>query len=599
MKEKKKMSYLLKILLKTVFSCAGLWAFMEILLAVGGAVLTSVQVGVFADFADKAAEALGCSGLESMGVLITPIFWLLVILAAEKLIPRLNQMAALHLVTGLRGKFRTSLTDKVSKISYRYIEDKESWDLIFRVFHQPDNQYPENTVHSAYQNILSLLRTVGGMAGVLLILAGKVWWAAVLIILLFIPVFYIAKKSGEEIYQVERDLAETKRRMEYDGETLMNRNVARERSLFGFTQEVNRRYAKDQDMVRRVELKQNKLIFLRRTNLSNLLGIIVSVMIVILLVSLQQGGVTVGLFISMTTALRSMVGEVVYSALNETQQLTRDLDYMADVDTLYGLEELWGIQDEAGDEPRLECLTVRNLRFSYQGSTRPILDGLSMEFRKGKHYAIVGINGAGKTTLTKLLLGLYEDYEGEILFDGRELKTLSAAEKKAYFSIVYQDFVRYQLTVEENISFGDERRRANAEEVLETIGLKEEISKLPKGIHTRLGRLESEGADLSGGQWQKVAIARALVHQAPICILDEPTAALDPMSESEVYREFNRISSGKTTIVISHRLGSARSADEIYLIDRGQVREHGSHEELMEENGIYAAMYEAQRSWYL
>jgi len=153
--------------------------------------------------------------------------------------------------------------------------------------------------------------------------------------------------------------------------------------------------------------------------------------------------------------------------------------------------------------------------------------------------------------------------------------------------------------VRENIAFGDDSRSSQAEAALQSVGLLDEISRLSRGLDTPLGRLENESADLSGGQWQRVAIARALVNPAPVRILDEPTAALDPVSESDLYREFDRVSQEKTTILISHRLGSARTADEIYLIGNGRVLEHGSHDELMIKNGLYATMYEAQRSWYV
>ena len=272
---------------------------------------------------------------------------------------------------------------------------------------------------------------------------------------------------------------------------------------------------------------------------------------------------------------------------------------MADVNALCMMDEMEGAQDAPGEIAGFESITIRNLRFGYAGSEHLILNGLNMEFKRGKHYAIVGINGAGKTTLTKLLLGLYPDYEGEILFNGKELRELTAAEQKGYFSVVYQDFVRYQLTVEENIAFEEPKRKEKVLEALSAAGLSEMIERLPKGIQTSLGRLEEESTDLSGGQWQRLAIARALANDAPVRILDEPTAALDPVSESELYQEFERISKDKTTILISHRLGSARTADEIYLLGEGHVLEHGSHEELMNLDGLYAEMYNTQRSWYL
>lgn len=601
MKQKEHKGSLVWKLVHTLFSCSALWASLTIALAAASAILTSAQVAVFAAFTDAAIQAVSdklTAVIDLLQLLAGPIALLLGVLALEQLLPRLGSVVQLHLETAVRNKFRTAMTDKVSRLSYGHIEDKEDWDLIWRIFHQPQTQ-PETLITSAYQNFLDLFSTVGGMAGILLLLARQVWWAAIVILLLFIPMFLAARQSGKELYQVQRDLSETTRRMDYDSQMLMSRESAKERAVFGFTDAVNQRYAEDHDVVRKVDLQKNKLAFLRRSRFSCLFGVIVTLMIGVLLFPLKNGELTLGTFLALTNALSSMVSMVVYALLGQMQQLTKDLEYMADVKALEAMDETPGAQDVPAAPPAFETLTIRNLRFRYPGSDHFILDGLNMEFQHGRHYAIVGINGAGKTTLTKLLLGLYPDYEGEILFDGKELKTLSSAEKKSYFSTVYQDFVRYQLTVRENIGFGDSVRNQKAEAALHTVGLLDEIKALIKGIDTPLGRLETESADLSGGQWQRVAIARSLVNEAPIRIMDEPTAALDPVSESDLYREFDQISKGRTTILISHRLGSARTADEIYLIGEGRVLEHGSHEELMNVNGLYATMYEAQRSWYV
>ena len=170
-------------------------------------------------------------------------------------------------------------------------------------------------------------------------------------------------------------------------------------------------------------------------------------------------------------------------------------------------------------------------------------------------------------------------------------------------SIVNQDFAKYYITVRDNIALGDVNHiesdsdwRVNR--AIDQVGLAAAVEKLPQGIHTPLGKIKADGQDVSGGEWQRIAMARAIANPAPLRILDEPTAALDPVSESELYQEFERISRGKTTIFISHRLGSTKLADEIFVIDEGRVLEQGTHQELIALNGEYARMYESQRSWY-
>jgi ATP-binding cassette subfamily B protein len=289
------------------------------------------------------------------------------------------------------------------------------------------------------------------------------------------------------------------------------------------------------------------------------------------------------------------------------KELVNNREYMKDLTAFGSLSEQEGaLDDPAAAAFRFESLELRNVSFKYPGTDRYILKGLSLWLEGGRHYAVVGVNGAGKTTLTKLLTGLYGDYEGEILLNGKSLGEYSQGELKGIFAVVYQDYARYFISLAENIVLGSSSLPGDLggvdterlEGILKQIGLDEAVLGLTRGVDTDLGKIREGGADLSGGQWQRVAIARALYRPSAVYILDEPTAALDPVAESEVYGMFGRISAGKPAIFITHRLGAARLADEIVVIDEGRVAEQGSHEELIERGGIYAEMFESQRSWY-
>jgi ATP-binding cassette subfamily B protein len=202
------------------------------------------------------------------------------------------------------------------------------------------------------------------------------------------------------------------------------------------------------------------------------------------------------------------------------------------------------------------------------------------------------------------MTGLYDDFEGDILINGRSISTYSQREIKALFSVVYQDFARYYISINDNIALGDVNKmqeEENPERVREAImkaGLEETAAKLPLGLDTPLGKIKEGGQDVSGGEWQKIAMARAVFNPAPVRILDEPTASLDPVSESRMYKEFEKISRDKTTIFISHRLGSTKLAHEIFVLGNGRIIEKGDHQHLMNLDGVYAQMYESQRSWY-
>ena len=211
----------------------------------------------------------------------------------------------------------------------------------------------------------------------------------------------------------------------------------------------------------------------------------------------------------------------------------------------------------------------------------------------------MGENGSGKTTLTKLILGYYDDYEGEILVNSVELRQWDKSELKAMFTALTQNFSKYDLTVEDNIKLGLDVADEKVDEAISLSGLSDTVKKLPKGKKTMLGMLYDDGVDLSGGEWQRVAMARAIVRSAGLKILDEPTASLDPMAERDFYEQFDKISRSCATILISHRLASTRTAEIVYVLENGRIVESGSYSELMKNNGLYARMFESQRGWYV
>jgi ATP-binding cassette subfamily B protein len=246
----------------------------------------------------------------------------------------------------------------------------------------------------------------------------------------------------------------------------------------------------------------------------------------------------------------------------------------------------------------LNCV---NVGFTYPGSERHALAEINLEIRPGERIALVGENGAGKTTLAKLLLGLYRPTEGAIKIDGIELHRIAPQAWRAQTGAVLQDFARFELTVRENIGFGALAHLDDLAAIAEAAQLSSAatfVSHLPAGYETILGRQFEGGQDLSAGQWQKLALARVYLRDPALVVLDEPTAALDAHAELELYRRFLQLAAGKTVLVISHRLGSARLCDRILFLQRGRLVEVGTHAELLARGGPYAELYEAQAQWY-
>ena len=263
-------------------------------------------------------------------------------------------------------------------------------------------------------------------------------------------------------------------------------------------------------------------------------------------------------------------------------------------------KELPAAEVEKGSEHTIEFVDVS---FRYPGTQRDVLKNVSFTITPGQTLALVGLNGAGKTTLIKLLTRLYDPTAGYILLDGKDLREYDVKSLYQTFGIIFQDFGKYALTVEENIRLGDIHSNAPMEKVeyaskQSTAG--EYISKLPGGYDTPLMRIfERDGLELSIGQWQKLAIARAFYADSDIMILDEPTASLDPMAEQEIFNQFDRLRNNKTTVFVSHRLSSATIADQIIVIENGCLIEKGSHRELMDRQGKYFELFTTQSKRYV
>jgi len=251
--------------------------------------------------------------------------------------------------------------------------------------------------------------------------------------------------------------------------------------------------------------------------------------------------------------------------------------------------------------PMCEGVVFDNVSFAYPGNDRPVLDRLNLRIGLGERIALVGANGQGKTTIVKLLARQYDPTAGRILLDGIDLREYDVEDLHRIFGVIFQDFMHYDMTARQNIAIGRIETEARDDEI-ELAARKSlanaVISRLPQGYDQVLGRRFEGGVDLSGGEWQKIALARAYLRDAQILVLDEPTAALDARSEYEVFERFAELTAGKTALLISHRFSTVRMADRIVVLADGRVAEHGSHKDLLRRGGEYAEMFELQASSY-
>ena len=243
-------------------------------------------------------------------------------------------------------------------------------------------------------------------------------------------------------------------------------------------------------------------------------------------------------------------------------------------------------------------LEFKNVSFKYPGTQHYALKNVNLKLEVNRRLAIVGQNGAGKTTLVKLLCRLYEPTEGEILLNGINISKYSYEEYSSIFAVVFQDFRLFALPLDENIAGSGQVDEERCLKVLKDVGLKDRVMKWPEKQRTLLYKNLGDGINVSGGEAQKIAIARALYKDAPIVIMDEPTAALDPLAEAEIYENFNELVHGKTSIFISHRMSSCKFCDEIIVLEDGMITQKGNHQELLRQDGLYSQLWNAQTQYY-
>ncbi len=259
------------------------------------------------------------------------------------------------------------------------------------------------------------------------------------------------------------------------------------------------------------------------------------------------------------------------------------------------------VSGEERMEPFDEII-VDHVSYTYSNADRPAVRDISLKIKKGEIISILGYNGSGKTTLSKVINGLLHDYEGRVLFHDKDIRDMDAERYYQYFGNVYQDFAKYKMSFGENISVGDVEHLEDAAriaEVMHIVNLDDVMEGFANGTDTKLGKdLYADGADLSGGQWQRIAIARACMGSKEILIFDEPTAAIDPWEEENLLQNLRSILNGRTAVLLSHRIGFARLADRIYMMQEGQIVEQGSHEELLRMNGLYSQFFFAQQKLY-
>lgn len=579
------------------YSCAPISTTAVTMQKIITAVVNVFQVVVVAEFLDASIELIENNSFNQkiffwFGLMILLVSWKRISFSLGKLFTKNIELQ------GAR-QFREQIVVKSARIQYPLMEDESTKELINRLTYKVEFNLSE--MLQRYLNFFAIY--IPRIIGVLTIIAMKIWWLAVIVIFLTAPLIYLSVRGGKRIYSANQEALTYERRQRYLFDILTGREAVEERTLFGYTEKLNSRWHDEYKEGRKLEIKARLSYVGSVQGGSAITSFIASGICIIMIPITASGTLSIGLFISLCTAIYDIVNLMGWEMTRSVSQIARFGEYMKDLTIFASLPEETREEKEVVI-PAFEKIEFRHVSFRYPNSDTYILKDFSMVMKKGVHYALVGENGAGKSTVIKLLTGFYREYDGEILYNDTELRAIPQEQWVRIFSCVFQDFARYAISIGENIMIGSRDKvyavdnHDRCKKMTEILGLDKEIESLKYGYETKLGKLDIDSIDLSGGQWQRIAMARALVNEAEILVLDEPTSALDPLSESRLYDQFDKISRGRTTIFISHRLGSTKLADFIYVLQDGKITECGSYAELMRREGLYATMFKKQQGWY-
>lgn len=578
----------MKEILSIIWKYSRLWGCMKLLNSVLTAIIVPVNTVLLQRIVDDILILLQENRFHF--ILNTHLVIFIAGVFSEVLLTGLDRYVEIRFDMQITDRLEKEIVRKYRKLDYSCYEDPQTYDSISRIL-----QNPGEKIRMIFWKLCEMVRIIILLIGYLLIFQQASPLLVGIFLLFLPPMLYENYKAGCLWYDLYSRQTADERKIAYYERLLTGKTSLAELKIYQATDYIEKLWKKQSSKLRKE--KEETLIRVEKTLLrkSTFAALWYLCSGGFLLYGVITGRISVSMFLVLFQTILNIV-DTVNGLLETFGNFSREIQEMSYLHSFFALKN---IPERKGciDRP-VRRIRFEHVCFSYPNAGTETLHDISFELDLSKSTAIVGENGSGKTTIIKLLCGLYQPTSGRILFDEYDIRNLNNGEIGKAIKVVFQDFFQYELTIRENIGFGNLARISHdleLQEVLDAVHL-EELKKL--GLDTSLGKLEHEGIDLSRGQWQRLAVGRIFLNDTGYAVLDEPTASVDPVSEYNMYQLFYLLLRSRGSLMISHRLASAKMADHILVLKNGTIAEQGNHTELMKNQELYHELFCRQAEWY-
>lgn len=587
--------------LKIVWIYEKLWLILNVMYAIVAGILPIFTIWISKELINHISIALQKSNIE-LEIIIKLLFMQFFISIFTVILSKFIEYLNARSVMNLDFNLNLTIFNKVDSSPYTFFELPDFQNDLKRLKYSLGDRFT-----SPIKSVFQVIKSIVSLVSLLILLANMHYWFVILCFLTAIPTFLVHAKLGKASYSLMYEQTPLTRDLEYTSRLLTEKGSVKEIRTFNLYKHLINRWKMIFLKQRNETLNLTKKESYYTTLLETFSGIITLISTIFLVILIKRNNLGIGEFVAVLQAFQTSVSSI----NNCSNHLARIYE-----DSIY-LEDYFKFTEFKNQNAKIEMnkkdkiiyknsiveqgIVLENIHFSYPGTNKDILSDISLKIKAGEKVAIVGENGSGKSTLIKCILGLYSPSSGNIFVGGTNIHNLSKEDLAKKFTVIFQDFIKYSYTLKENIGFGNISFINNEESIrtaAKVSGLEEFINKLPNNYGTYLTRYLYDGIDLSGGQWQKIALSRAFIRDSEFVILDEPTAALDPISELEIFEKFVTLSNNKTVIFISHKMVSTRLADRIIVMHQGNIHEEGTFEELISNKGLFYEMYNIQNGIY-